>query len=460
MRADRANALARRLLRPFGIPAITPLALAVFRTLLGLGLLYILLVYQPIVARSDDVRRPHSPLADTEWVYALAVNHAVTSVLQDVACIAAVLFIAGVYARPAYVVVVLLMLVNVLMILARSGGHDWGLPIVTLSALTVVPWSEAPNLFQLSRSWARFSAGSLASRVYGLAVWLPELTVGLAFAAAAYAKVGVTGIRWITNGTVRYHFVEDGRNAPVTLGLWIATHGSLAIALSLAAVLAEALFILVIFARGWRARAAFGLMGASLMAGFTLFQGVAWWPWRILFLAFLPWTLLTSHEAAAASAGPASFSPSMTRRDLTWVHAALVVALIGTQLWASARVIEIEPFISNYPMYAYTWSSTEEFDRHQSRTRFEAGGTDISNRIEAADGEDTLRRMAAQNEDSDSSRAAREEDLADFSARYRRMYGSLPPAIDVILVRRPFDWQRGRYLPQTRERIGTVHLAP
>jgi len=460
MRVEQANDLARRLLRPFGISPITPLALAIFRTVLGLGLLYILLVYQPIVARADDVRRPHSPLADMQWVYALAVNKGATSVFQGVACVAAALFTVGIFARPAYVVVVSLMLVNVLMILARAGGHDWGLPIVTLLILTVVPWSDAPSLFQLPRSWARFSAASLASRAYGFAVWLPGLTVGLALAAAAYAKVVGTGVQWITNGTVRYHFVEDGRNAPVTLGLWIATHPTVAIAVSLAAVLTEAGFILVIFARDWRTRLAFGLMGASMMAGFTLFQGVAWWPWRILFLAFLPWTLLTTLDKGTAIASPDDVSGSsfVARRDLTWTHALLVVVLIASQLWVSARAIEIEPFVSNYPMYAYTWSSTEEFERHQSRTRFEADGKDISDRIEAAGGEDVLRQMVTRNDDSESNRDDIEEDRADFIARYTRIYGGVPPSIDVILLQRPFDWQRGRYLPPTRSRIGTLHL--
>src|SRR5262245_52730662 len=243
MHAERANELARKLLRPFGIPAITPLALAIFRTLLGLGFIYILLVYQPIEANELDIRRPYSPLADVDWVYALAINHTATLVLQIVACIAAVLFTVGIFARTAYVVVVSLFLVNVLMILARSAGHDWDLPIVTLLVMTAVPWSAAPNLFEMRRSWGTFSAENLASRAYGFAVWLPGLTIGLAFAAAAYAKVGLTGIKWITNGTVRYHFVEDGRLALISLGLWIATHPFLAVLMSLAGVLIETVFI-------------------------------------------------------------------------------------------------------------------------------------------------------------------------------------------------------------------------
>jgi len=459
MPAERVNAGARWLLGRFGIEPITPLGLAAFRTLLGLGLLYILLRYEPIRAKEFDVRNPHGPLADAEWLYALATNHTATSILQFVACAAAVMFIVGVFARLAYVVVVSMMFVNVLMILTRTAAHNWGLPITTLIVMTIVPWGEAPSLWQLRRGWAAFATPDRASRVYGFAVWIPGLTVGLAFAAAAYAKLVGTGIQWITNGSVRYHFVEDGRGAPISLGLWIAAHERLSIAMSFVAVFVEAVFILVIFARDWRARMAFGLMGASLMAGFALLQGVTWWPWRILFLAFLPWTLLTAREELAAGTAPRTGARSMPAnvRDLTWVHAALVVSLVGVQVWASWREVEMEPLISNYPMYAYTWPSPEEFNRHQARTRFEADGVDISEQVESSDGEEVLRQMATAS-DASGHKTPDPDALTLFTESYSRTYGALPQSIDVFVVQRPFDWQNGRYLPQTREYIGTAHL--
>ena len=459
MLAERVNAVARRLLSPFGIEPITPLAFAAFRTTFGLGLLYVQVAYEPFRAKAFDVRNPHGPLADTEWLYAMAMSHTAASIFQFVACAAAILFIAGVFARLAYVVVVSMMFINVQMILTRTGGHDWGLPIMTLIVMTIVPWNEAPSLWQLRRSRKAFAAPRLASRVYGFAVWIPGLMMGLAFAAAAYAKVGGTGMRWITNGTVRYHFVEDGRNAPVTLGLWIATHERLSIALSFAAVLVEAIFILVVFARDWKTRLGFGLMGASLMAGFTLLQGVAWWPWRVLFLALLPWTLLRSAEDTTPGTTSGGSIPSRPR-DLTWAHATLVVSLVGVQIWASWKAVEMEPLISNYPMYANTWPSPEEFNRRQARTQFEVDGADISGRIEGAAGDNLLRDMAAGHGDDASSRELVARDLPRFTERYQRMYGDVPHDVDVVVVQRPFDWQAGRYLPQTRERIGTVHLSP
>lgn len=461
MYIDRLNHVARRLLGPFAIDPITPLALAVFRATFGLGLLYMLLVYEPIRAKAFDLRQPHGPFADAEWVYALATNHTAASAFQFLACAAAILFILGVFARAAYVVVVSMMFIHVLMILTRVSAHDWDLPIVTLIAMTIVPWGEAPPVWTLRHSWRALGARRLASQACGFAVWFPGLMVGLAFAAAAYAKVGRTGIQWITNGTVRYHFVEDGRNAPITLGLWIAAHTELSIFLSLIAVLAEAVFVLIVFARGWRVRLAFGLMGASMMAGFTLLQNVAWWPWRILFLAFLPWTLLkSSDETVVAAPDRAGGGATVAQpRDLTWVHGALVFSLIGVQVWASWKKVELEPVISNFPMYAYTWSSPEEFNRRQARTRFEADGVDISDRIEYANGESLLRDMAT----FQSVTAHQEPDPNDvrrFTDAYRRTYGTLPSTVDVFVVQRPFDFQQGRYLPQTREHLGTVQLPP
>jgi hypothetical protein len=137
MFGETANRLARALLRPLGIPAITPFALAAFRALFGCGLLYLLRTYPPTLAeRALDVRQPHSPFADKEWVYALAVNHEARVVLANVAYVAAVCFILGIFARPADVVVVSLMFVNVLMVLARYGAHvDDLVPLPVVAAL-------------------------------------------------------------------------------------------------------------------------------------------------------------------------------------------------------------------------------------------------------------------------------------------------------------------------------------
>jgi hypothetical protein len=400
----------------------------------------------PIRAVPLEQQHAYSPLADAAWVHALGASARATSILQLIACAAAIAFALGVRARTSYVVLVGILLIHTVLLLLRRGVHDWDLPIITLLALVAVPWGDAPPLWRLRKD----PSGEATSRAYGFAVWLPGLTIGLALAAAAYAKLHRSGLEWITGGAVRYHFVDDGRNAPFTLGLWVATHPSVAVLLSLAAILVESLFILIVFVRDWRQRAAFGLAGAGLMAGFFVFQGVHWWPWLILFAAFLPW-----NRTGAASA----VATSHAARHLTPLHAAVIIVLVGAQLWASYRAIEIEPLLTNFPMYSITYESPEHFEHSRERLLFEADGADITDRVRAAEGVRTLETVAQQQQ-KDAVNADASTELNEFRSRYSRLYGSSPPAIDVLFVRKdPFDWEHGTYLPEIRERLGTVHLA-
>lgn len=436
----------RRWLSVFAVPRISPRSLSIFRAILGTGLLLILLD-DPIRAVPRALQTAYSPLADAAWVHTLGASDTGTFALQLVACAAAIAFAVGVRARLAYVVLASVLLVHALLLLLRRGVHDWDLPIVTLLALVAVPWGDAPPLWRLRGGTGE--TGTATSRAYGFAVWLPGLTIGLALAAAAYAKIDRSGLEWITGGAVRYHFVDDGRNAPFALGLWVATHPGVAVLMSLGAVLVESLFILVVFVRGWRARGAFGLAGMGLMAGFFVFQGVHWWPWLLLFAAFLPWGPDGSTDHATVPSGG---------RDLTPVHAALVAVLVLAQIYASYRAIEVEPLLSNFPMYSLTYESPDHFERSREQMLFEASGVDITDRVREAMGASTLEALA---QSSERSTVPDQElaELTEFRSRYMTLYGATPPAIDVFLLRRnPFDWQEGRYLPERRERLGTVQL--
>lgn len=444
----------RRWLGIFLVPAISAGALGRFRALLGFAFLAILIFADPIRAVPLEMQHAYSPLADVDWVHALAASETGTRLLQLLGCASALLFALGVFARPSYVVLVAVLLLHATMLLVRRGVHDWDLPIITLLALLVVPWGDAPPLIRTRRGGSRLKAprGDVRRRAYGFAIWLPGLTIGLAFAAAAYAKLNTSGLEWITSGAIRYHFVDDGQNAPVPWGLWIATQPSVAIVLSFAAIAVEALLIANVFVRGWTTRAAFGMAGAALMAGFFLFQGVRWFPWWVLFAAFLPW-----HRIPPANSRPESERIS-AGRDLTWVHVAVVAVLAGAQAWASYRAIEIEPLLSNYPMYSITYASPEHFERSHARLRFEAGGSDITDQVDAAEGRSTLEAVVEQSEESDGSAADVALALEAFEERYARLHGAPPATIDVVLVKEPFDWKAGRYLPHVRERLGSVQL--
>ena len=169
------------------------------------------------------------------------------------------------------------------------------------------------------------------------------------------------------------------------------------------------------------------------MAGFYVFQGVRWWPWLMLFTAFLPW-----NRRDVAPAGTGS-------RDLTSVHARVVLALVAAQAWASYRAIEIEPLLSNYPMYASTYESPEYFERAHARVRFEVAGTDVTDRVETARGAETLQATVVQPGQQGTQPSAPTPALTEFRERYARLCGDAPGAIDVVLLKRPFDWTAGEY---------------
>ena len=439
-----------RLLRFLGIPAIDAVSLGVFRTLIGGSLFLIVLAY-PIDAVPLEAQRVYSPLAGAAWVRALAASGAATAAVHVLALASALAFAAGIRPRVAYAVLVGTLSLRTLFILLQAGAHDWGTPLLTLWALVVVPWNDAPSPLAAVRRNDRTSgresaSGDVVSQRswrYGFAVWLPGLTLGLAFAAAALEKLRRSGLDWITTGAVRYHFVEDAANAPFDLGLWVATQQPLAVALSLGGILIEASFIAVIFVRDWRLRAIFGLAAAGLMLGFWVFQGIHWWAWLMLLFAFLPWNR-TCHDAP--------------REGLQPMYGIVVAALLAGQVWASYHRIEVEPLLSNYPMYSTTYGSPEDYEQHHRRLVIRTNGVDITERVQAVDGAGPVSRAAesaagAQPPDPEVRRA-----LGEFRERYERAFGPAPASVEVFFFKRSFDWKAGRFNPEAFEPLGTVSL--
>lgn len=113
-------------------------------------------------------------------------------------------------------------------------------------------------------------------------MWVPGLVLGTSLAAAALAKLRVGGLGWITNGTVKYHFLTDSPQAPVDWGLRIAHYDSLAILMSFGAVAIEACAIVGLCSTRYRYRVAAGAATLALLIGFELFQGLFWPAWAII----------------------------------------------------------------------------------------------------------------------------------------------------------------------------------
>jgi hypothetical protein len=196
---------------------------------------------------------------------------------------------------------------------------------------------------------------------YGAAIWIVGATVGVAFLAAAYAKLDTSGLDWIRSGAVKYHFIEDFHHAPGTWGLEVARRPALAVALALGAILVESLFVVHVFLSHPLARVAFGVVGLSLLTGFYQLQGVFWPLWWVLFFAFIPWERLAQGLGSGARQPPAPH-PVSRRAPL-----AVLSVIVCVQIFVSAHRVEVEPFISDYGMYSWTWTSTEAFDQHNAR---------------------------------------------------------------------------------------------
>ena len=434
------------------IPTLTARSLGKFRVVFGLALFYVVFS-DPSRAQPLEMHRNYGWLADWSLVHAVAASVTTCRVLHGITLALAGLFIVGLWTRPAYVALVVGIFVSQLVELHSAETHDWELLLLTLFALTVVPWGDGFSLD--ARLTRRPGRKVRAGPLYGLAIWIPGFTLGLAFAAAAYAKLTNGGLAWITSGAVKYHFIADATNAPVTWGLWVAAHPSAAVLLSLGVVVIEACFISIIFVRSpWR-RLLLGGVGLSLMAGFYVFQGVIWEPWLLLFVALLPWPLL-DHGASP----PATVSNTALLRA---PHVLLLAALAGQQALVSVSAVEVKPLLSNYPMYSHTFESPEVFERSRyrylQRLRFESGGADVSARVQAI--QNASEELFDAAEDIAAGERIREQAMASLLGvrkKYQTRYGVDLDVVTVTADRVTFDWQQGRFNPPTRVRIADVPL--
>jgi len=95
-----------------------------------------------------------------------------------------------------------------------------------------------------------------------------------------------------------------------------------------------------------------GALAASLFAGFTLFQGVTWWPWIIWVVVFLPW---------------GGWKPLTATMTLSTASMATLAALVIVQAVAAVARIEMEPVMSAYQMYADSYSSPADYEARRRR---------------------------------------------------------------------------------------------
>lgn len=475
------------------IPAIPPGSAhtaAVVRVALAAGLFWAFLHIGPVEpAFPRAFHRDGGPLSDWPWLHGLAEHARATIWIHRAMLGATVVFAIGICTRLAVVTVAALTTLHTLVLLQRQSAHDWGLPVVALWLLALVPWGDA---LSVDAEWRRFRGAPPLRRTpaeYGLAVWIPGFALGVAWLAAAFAKMDSGGLAWITDGAVRYHFVTDANQAPGDWGLRIAGNLALARLASLGGILLEALFILHIFFSNWRARAAFGLAGAALLSGFLLFQGVFWAMWWVLLLAFVPWHELTSlvversrrrttvsgfvwgppFRLRSASADPPERSARRRAGGPSsgWIKPWQVVILgmfALQQVVFSGIRLEIEPLISDYGMYSSTFRSTQEFDEYfasKRRTlRFETSDTptvDVAERLaDLPNAGDTIALTLAELRRSPELAPDTRDALRTVVEAYERQYHEPMPQLHVQATEPRFDWVSGRFAPPRQIDYGVV----
>lgn len=184
----------------------------------------------------------------------------------------------------------------------RSACHDLAILVPVLASLGVGRWADA---YALDLVWARRRHRTALHTVppsaqpatYGVSLWMIMLAVGLAYAAAAYAKLRYCGLDWIFDGVVRNHLIEDffakggvnphGWRSDVLP--WIATSPFVGVILGLFTIVFEFGFVGVVFLRHDWQRLLVGAAGISFHAGLYCCMSVFWPAWWAIYLVFLPW---------------------------------------------------------------------------------------------------------------------------------------------------------------------------
>src|SRR5262245_16081353 len=277
-----------------------------------------------------------------------------------------VLFIAGATSRFSYLMLTFGAFAWATVLTTRLGYHMVSALLVALLCLIPSRWGDAWSVDAWwRRRQSRLPARTGGPREYGYTIWMPGVVVGVIFAAAAVAKLHESGIAWILNGTVKYHFLSDAASAPLDWGLRVGLYPKLAVALSFGAILIESTIVFGAFSRRYVYRAAAGLAGVALLGGFALFQGLFWPAWWLLLVSFLPWHWLVRHSTPVQSTS-ASFTPNVARLRL---QPLIVIVFVAQQLLVSGLSLEAGPALSTYGMYSNTYDSPEAYES-QSTTSY------------------------------------------------------------------------------------------
>lgn len=341
------------------IPPASAESVALFRIVFGTALLFFFLE-RPVVgawAANPQTRLSAPPAA--LWIFTAAPW--IAEWIRPWLVFWSVLFVAGAMARTAFVMLTIGALAWGVLQTTQTTFHTVCAPLLTLIFLTWSRWGDAWSVDAWLRGNRRPNGvNGVTPQEYGYTVWIPSLVVGVVFLASAYAKLRESGLAWILNGSVKYHFLSDSRDALVDWGMQVGAYPWVAVFLSFAAIAIESVAIFAICSRAYRYRLAAGCAGLSLMLGFWLFQGFFWPLWWMLLLSFLPWHLI--RPAAAPAASVASQTPPPSGSWRLRLMSALVIVVVGQQIVVSVLKLDVPPLFSTYDMYSTTYGSPAEYE--------------------------------------------------------------------------------------------------
>jgi hypothetical protein len=229
-------------------------------------------------------------------------------------------------------------------------------------------------------------------------------------------------------------------------------------------------------------RLLFGIAAAGLLAGFLLFQGVFWPMWWVLLLAFLPWAPaaratanVLRRDADVSGRRPsihgeeASVRQPRSETDSGWLRSwqvAILSAFALQQVVFSGIRLEMEPLISDYGMYSWTYGSTREFDEYFADKRriwrFEIPGdptVDVAERLSDIPGSTDVIATAIREQRTMTrlTDPTREAVRAVLDAYQRRYHESLV-VLHVSADEPRFDWASGRFAALRRSDYGILPL--
>ena len=338
------------------IPPASAESVAAFRVVLGTALL-IYFLGKPVVAAWAAIpqNRVHAPLA---VLSIFTVVPWVAEWIRPWLLFWSLFFIVGAMSRTAFVMLTIGALAWGVIYTTQISYHTVCAPLMMLLFLTWSRWGDAWSV----DAWLRRNRRppSVTPQEYGYTVWIPSLILGVVFLAAAVAKLWESGLPWILNGTVKYHFLSDSPDAMVDWGLWVGAHPWVAVFLSFSTIAIESVAIVGICSSDYRYRLAAGCAAFPLMLGFALFHGLLWPLWWMMMLSFLPWHLVRPAAARAASLpNQALLSSESWRLRLTVVF---VLTFVGQQIVVSALKLDVPPLLSIYDMYSTTYSSPADYE--------------------------------------------------------------------------------------------------